>query len=127
MRLIQSFALLAAVVLLPAAEAGAQFFAAPREERKLPPAFATAKRKLEIPFSVTQGTADNPVLRVEVLMSVDHGRNWFKYTEVPPDAGKFGFAVSKDMEVWLLTQTVTAKDARPKDDVKWPQMRVIVD
>lgn len=128
MRQFLQSALLTAMASLLAAQASGQFFGPAPEQRKLPPAFATAKRKLEIPFTITPGTTpESQVVRVDVLMSVDHGRNWFKYAEVPPDAGKFGFAVNKDMEVWLLTQTVTAKDSRPKDEVKWPQMRLIVD
>ncbi len=103
-------------------------FGQPVRERKLPPAFATGKRELEIPFSITPGTTpETQVVRVDVLISWDHGRNWFKYTEVAPDAGKFRFAAKKDMEFWFLTQAITAKDKAPKDEVKWPQMRLIVD
>jgi len=100
----------------------------PSRERKLPPAFATGKREIQIPFSVTQGTTlEMQAIRVDVLISLDHGRNWFKYTEVPPEAGKFSFSAKKDMEVWFLTQTITAKETRPKDEIKWPQLRLIID
>lgn len=98
------------------------------QQRKLPPAFATGKREIEIPVTVSQGTsAETQAIRVDVYISWDSGRNWFKYTEVPPDAGKFRFAAKKDMEFWFLTQTITAKDKTPKDEVKWPQLRLIVD
>ncbi len=103
-------------------------FGPPAPERKLPPAFATGKREIEIPVTVSQGTTpETQAIRVDVLISWDHGRNWFKYTEVAPDAGKFRFAAKKDMEFWFLTQTITAKDKTPKDEVKWPQLRLIVD
>ena len=126
MRFSLQFALLASLAAF-AQPAGAQF-GQPAKERKLPPAFATGKREIQIPFSVTQGTTpETQAIRVDVLISVDHGRNWTKYAEVAPDAGKFRFTVNKDMEVWFLTQTITAKEPRPKDDVKWPQLRLIVD
>ena len=103
-------------------------FGQPPPERKLPPAFATGKREIDIPVTVSQGTTlETQAIRVDVLISWDRGRNWFKYTEVPPDAGKFRFAAKKDMEFWFLTQTITAKDKTPKDDAKWPQLRLIVD
>lgn len=112
---------------LGAGSANAQF-GPPAPERKLPPAFATGKREIEIPVTVSQGTTpETQAIRVDVLISWDHGRNWFKYTEVAPDAGKFRFVAKKDMEFWFLTQTITAKDKTPKDEVKWPQLRLIVD
>ena len=127
MRHTLQFALLASLAAAFAPAAWAQF-GQPAKERKLPPAFATGKREIEIPFSVSQGTTpESQAIRVDVLISGDHGRNWFKYTEVPPDAGKFRFAAKKDMEFWFLTQTITAKDQTPKDEVKWPQLRLIVD
>ncbi|MGI8979523.1 MAG: hypothetical protein ACR2FY_09880 [Pirellulaceae bacterium] len=127
MRSTLQFALLACLATALAPAAWAQF-GQPAKERKLPPAFATGKREIEIPFSVTQGTTpETQAIRVDVLISWDSGRNWFKYTEVPPDAGKFRFAAKKDMEFWFLTQTITAQDKTPKDDVKWPQLRLIVD
>ncbi|MCE9526368.1 MAG: hypothetical protein K8R36_09975, partial [Planctomycetales bacterium] len=112
---------------LGSGSAMAQFGQSP-QERKLPPAFATGKREIEIPVTVSQGTTpETQAIRVDVFISWDRGRNWFKYTEVPPDAGKFRFAAKKDMEFWFLTQTITAKDKTPKDDAKWPQLRLIVD
>jgi hypothetical protein len=127
MRFSLQFALLASLAAAFAPSARAQF-GPPAKERKLPPAFATGKREIQIPFSVTQGTTpETQAIRVDILISVDHGRNWTKYAEVAPDAGKFRFTASKDAEVWFITQTVTAKDPRPKDDVKWPQLRLIVD
>lgn len=127
MRFTLQFALLACLATILAPAAWAQF-GQPAKERKLPPAFATGKREIEIPFSVTQGTtSETQAIRVDVLISWDSGRNWFKYTEVPPDAGKFRFAAKKDMEFWFLTQTITAQDKTPNDDAKWPQLRLIVD
>jgi len=127
MRFSLQFALLTSLAGAFAPPAEAQF-SQPAKERKLPPAFATGKREIQIPFSVTQGTTpETQAIRVDVLISVDHGRNWTKYAEVAPDAAKFRFTANKDMEVWFLTQTITAKETRPKDDVKWPQLRLIVD
>ncbi|MBC7852507.1 MAG: hypothetical protein IAF94_03640 [Pirellulaceae bacterium] len=127
MRPTLQFALLACLATALAPAAWAQF-GQPAQKRKLPPAFATGKREIEIPFSITQGTTpETQAIRVDVLISWDSGRNWFKYTEVPPDAGKFRFAAKKDMEFWFLTQTVTAAEKAPKDDAKWPQLRLIVD
>lgn len=127
MRLTLQFALLACLAPALAPAAWAQF-GQPVQERKLPAAFATGKREIEIPFSVTQGTTpETQAIRVDVMISWDSGRNWFKYTEVSPDAGKFRFAAKKDMEFWFLTQTITAQDKTPKDDAKWPQLRLIVD
>jgi hypothetical protein len=128
MRHTLNFALLACLAAALAPTALAQSVQPEGQQRKLPPAFATGKREIDIPFSVTQGTTpETQAIRVDVLISWDHGRNWFKYTEVPPDAGTFRFASKKDMEFWFLTQTITAKDKTPKDDVKWPQLRLIVD
>ena len=127
MRYTLQFALLAFLALAFAPAANGQFGQA-ANERKLPPAFATGKREIDIPFSMTPGTTpEMQAIRVDVLTSADHGRNWVKYAEVLPNAGKFHYAAKKDGEVWFLTQTITARDARPKDEVKWPQMRLIVD
>ena len=123
MRLTLPFALAVCLAALLTAESGrAQFGQPPAKERKLPPAFATGKREIEIPITFTQGTTpETQAIRVDVLISWDRGRNWFKYTEIPPDAGKFRFAAKKDMEFWFLTQTITAKDKTPKDEDKCPR------
>ena len=119
-------ALLIGMALLAGAPLMAQ--APSANQRKLPPAFATGKRDIEIPFSVTQGTTpESQASRVDVYVSWDHGRNWFKHAEVPPDAGKFRFIAKKDMEFWFLTKTIIGRESAPRDEVKWPQLRLIVD
>ena len=86
------------IVLLLAAPVAAQGPGAGSASRgsQLPPAFATRKLDVEIPFAVTPGSDPQAVpTAVQVFVSWDHGRNWHKYTEVPADAGKFRFSWSE--------------------------------
>ncbi|HUE73527.1 MAG TPA: hypothetical protein VMP01_21805, partial [Pirellulaceae bacterium] len=77
---------------------------------QLPPAYATGKLDVEIPFAVTPGSDPQAqATTVQVFVSWDFGRNWHKYTEVPADAGKFRFKAKKDAEFWFVTETVDAK------------------
>lgn len=123
--------ILVATCLLAAMPVAAQSPALPGAkpaQRPLPPQYATKQLDLAIPFSVTQGTTpDTQAARVDVLVSWDQGRNWHKYTEVPPDAGTFRFRAKKDGEFWFLTQTIDSRGRGPRDEVKWPQLRLIID
>lgn len=94
---------------------------------QLPPAFATRKLDVEIPFAITPGSDPQvQATTVQVFVSWDFGRNWHKYTEVPADAGKFRFKAKKDAEFWFVTETVDAKRP-PRDTPKRPQLRLVVD
>lgn len=96
--------------------------------RPLPPAYATRHLDVEIPFKITPGSdpAAQPTA-VQVFVSWDFGRNWHKYTQVPPDAGKFRFKAKKDAEFWFVTEAIDRSGRAPSDAPKWPQMRLVID
>jgi hypothetical protein len=117
-------------ILLAASAAGQDSPAAPAANSsgpQLPPAFATRKLDVEIPFAVTSGSDPQAqATTVQVFVSWDFGRNWHKYTEVPAEAGKFRFKAKKDAEFWFVTETVDVKRP-PRDTPKRPQLRLVVD
>ncbi len=118
------------LALLIAAPAAAQDASAPTGSARpqLPPAFATRQLDLEIPFAVTPGSDPQAqAVAVQVYVSWDFGRNWHKYAEVPPDAGKFRFKAKKDAEFWFVTETVDGAKRPPRDTPKRPQLRLVVD
>ena len=120
--------LVALLLAAPAAAQGPPAGSTGGADNQLPPAFATRKLDVEIPFSITPGSdPQSQPTTVQVFVSWDHGRNWHKYTEVPADAGKFRFKAKKDAEFWFVTETVAGEKQTSRDAPKRPQLRLVVD
>ena len=85
----------------------------------------TRLTQFPLPFKITQANQDK-LSSVELVYSMDQGKNWYHYQHLPPTEPQFEFNAPQDGEYWFVFRAVhKTGEIKPFGGI--PAVRVIID
>ncbi|MGL6195970.1 MAG: hypothetical protein ACRC2T_14235 [Thermoguttaceae bacterium] len=97
------------------------------DKEKLLPIIQTKSKYFAVPFEIKQTGAGSPPTHVELLYSIDFGKNWTVFDKVPVEKGKFIFHAQTDGEHWFTFKTYNADGTVKHGQSPAPMLKVYID
>ncbi|MDR1959671.1 MAG: hypothetical protein LBQ54_11625 [Planctomycetaceae bacterium] len=86
----------------------------------------TRQSQFFIPIGIDP-SLEAEIREVELVYSVDQGKNWYTYQKITPDKKQFQFNAKRDNEYWFIFRSINQKGEAKLAQPSIPTIRVLVD